>query len=456
MKSTRRGFMMGCSAAIAGLAGSRIHTLAFGDTGSEGVYNDETLVVVFLRGGMDGLNVVAPIDGADRGHYEAARPDLQLPASGAGAALPLDAQFGLHPAAAPLHDLWQNNSLAIVHAAGMNESTRSHFDAMEYIELGTPGVKSTTTGWLTRHLDSASNLPPEIVMPSLAVGDLQQTSQLGNLETINLVDPDQFHFQNGPWRWRDAQRTALRRMLQGGNSPLHQTARQALDAVDIVELYTGDNYLPANGAVYPDTSFGDDLQVVAQMIKLDLGLRVVTVDLGGWDTHEGQGNGSGGYFADLLGELAQGLAALYLDLDSGGSENYAQKLTVVAQSEFGRRFAQNADDGTDHGHGNVMMVLGGNVNGGFHGTWPGLAPGQLFEGVDLAVTTDYRRVLSEILIRRLGNNQLGTVFPGYGGYSPLGVVQGNDIPPNYSGGREEIFSDGFETGDPGRWIIGGG
>ncbi|MCB1055724.1 MAG: DUF1501 domain-containing protein, partial [Acidobacteria bacterium] len=438
MKTTRRGFLMGCSAAIAAMAGSRIHSVAFGDTA--GGYNEETLVVIFLRGGMDGLNLVAPIDGADRGFYEAARPHLQLPVSGAGAALALDAQFGLHPAAAPLHDLWQNGSLGIVHAIGMTEPNRSHFDAMEFIELGTPGVKSTTSGWLARHLSSAQNLPLEIVMPSLAVGDLQPTSLLGDRETINLTDPGQFRFSEGPWLWRNAQRTALRAILEGGSTILHQSATQALDAVDIIELYTGDNYVPANGAVYPSGSFGDDLQVVAQMIKLGLGLRIVTLDLGGWDTHESQGDGSGGYFAGLVAQLAEGLGAFYLDLDGAGSQAFTQKLTVVVQSEFGRRFAENGDHGCDHGHGNTMLVLGGHVNGGFHGSWPGLAPGQLYEGIDLAVTTDYRRVLSEILIRRLGNNQLGTIFPGYGGYSPLGVVQGTDLPPDYSGGRTTLFA----------------
>ncbi len=449
IKSSRRSFVKGCSAAVAGLAGTRFTNLAFGAPGSG--YNDETLVVVFLRGGMDGLNVVVPLAGADRGYYEAARPDLQLPSSGAGAALPLVGQFGLHPAAAPLHPLYQDGKLSIVNATGLKEANRSHFDAQEYIERGTPGDRTTSTGWLARHFASARNLPDEIVMPSLSVGNTQATSLFGDRDTINLTDPDSFNLQIGPWGWRDAQRYALRHLYEGDSTWLHESGLQALDSMDIIELNSTGSYSPANGAAYPENSFGEALQVVAQMVKMGLGLRVSALDLGGWDTHNGQGDGSGGYFAGLLGTLAAGLAALYTDLDGAGSENFSQRLTVVVQSEFGRRLVQNADRGTDHGHGNLMWVLSGSASGGVHGTWPGLAPGQLFDSADLAVTTDFRRILSEILIRRMGNNHLGFVFPGYTDYSPLGVVSGIDIPPDYTANADGIFADGFEIGGAGTW-----
>ena len=448
-KPTRRRFVQGCSAAIAGMAGARFTNLVFGAPGDAN--NEEILVVVFLRGGMDGLNVVMPIAGVDRGYYEAARPDLKVPASGAGSALALSSQFGLHPAAAPLHSLYQGGKMAVVLAAGLDEANRSHFDAQEYIERGTPGDRTTATGWLARHFASAGNLPDEIVMPSLSVGNTQATSLFGNRDTINLTDPDSFNLQIGPWGWRDAQRLALRHLYTGDETWLHVSGLQALDAMDIIELNTSGSHTPANGAVYPSNSFGDSMQVVAQMVKLDLGLRVAAVDLGGWDTHNGQGDGSGGFFAGLLGTLAEGMAALYTDLDGVDAANYSQRLTVVAQSEFGRRLYQNDDDGTDHGHGNVMFVLSGNAVGGVHGSWPGLAPAQLFDNADLQVTTDFRRVLSEILIRRLGNNHLGYVFPGYTDYSPLGVVSGTDIPPDYTAGADGIFADGFETGDAGGW-----
>jgi uncharacterized protein (DUF1501 family) len=432
------------------MAGTRFTGLAFAASG--GNFNDEILVHVFLRGGMDGLNVVMPMSGSDRGFYEAARPDLRVPTSGADGAVSLASGFGLHPSAAQwLHPLYQDGKLAVVVAAGLDEANRSHFDAQEYMDRGTPGNRTTSTGWLARHLASADNLPEEIVMPSLSVGSTQATSLLGDHDTINLSDPDGFNLDIGPWAWRDAQRRSLRTFYSSDSTWLHTSGLQALDAMDLIELNASGSYTPGNGAVYPSNSFGDALQVVAQMVKLDLGLRVAALDLGGWDTHNGQGDGSGGYFAGLLETLAQGMAALYTDFDGTGASNYAQRLTLVVQSEFGRRLGQNADRGTDHGHGNVMFVLSGNAVGGVHGVWPGLAPGALFDSADLAVTTDFRRVLSEVLIRRMGNNHLGFVFPEYTGYAPLGVVSGTDVPPDYSATASGLFADGFENGGTGRW-----
>jgi len=446
---TRRGFIVGSSIAVAGIAGSRFPSLAF--AAPDATTNDEVLVVVFLRGGMDGLNLVVPISGADRDIYETARPNIAVPLSGSDSALPLDGQFGLHRAAEPLHNLYQEGKVAVVNATGMTEASRSHFDSMEFIERGTPGIKTTPTGWLARHFASADNVPAEIVMPSVSVGNLQATSLLGNHDTVNMADPDSFNLQIGPWEWRNAQRIALRHMYSGDSTWLHASGLQALDAMDIVELNTSGSYTPANGAVYPSGSFGDGLQVVAQMVKLDLGLRVATVDLSGWDTHVDQGNNGAGYFSSLIGILAEGLAALYTDLDGVGAANYTQRLTIVVQSEFGRRLVENADRGTDHGHGNALIVVSGNAVGGVHGTWPGIGPGQLFDDADLAVTTDFRRVLSEVLIRRMGNNHLGYIFPGYTDYEPLGVVAGVDIPPDYSTTGDGLFADDFESGGTGSW-----
>ena len=259
---SRRGFMVGCSAAIAGLAGSRFNSLAFADPGSG---SNEVLVVIFLRGGMDGLNFMPPIGGVDRGYYEAARPQLQIPDAGAGAALPLAGQFGLHPDAAPLLDLYTNGSLAFVQAAGLNEANRSHFESMEYMELGTPGVANTPDGWLTRHLASSSQIPPEVILPTVAIGDLQPTSLRGDRETVSLTDPSSFSLNTGPWQWRDAQRTAVRALYQADSSLVHVTGNQALDAVDVIELFVSGGYTPSNGAAYPSGSFGDHLQVIAQM-----------------------------------------------------------------------------------------------------------------------------------------------------------------------------------------------
>lgn len=426
---TRRGFMVGCSTAIAAMAGGRLSYVAFGSPEEEP--NQNIFVAVFLRGGMDGLSAVMPMAGADRGYYETSREDIAIPVSGVNAALPLTDFFGLHPAGAPLLGLYQDKKLAIIHAAGLTSDTRSHFDAMKYMELGTPGSKSAANGWLTRHLQTSSNVPGEIIMPALAVGNLQPTSLAGSTEAIGMTSPNSFSF-GGNWRYGDAQRVALRKTYSGA-SWLHEAGQQTLDAIDVVEYGNPGNYTPENGAVYPNNSFGQNLRTVAQMIKLQLGMRVATVDLGGWDTHEYQGDKGTGYFSNQFGTLSSGLAALMTDLSNSNGVDYTQRLTVVVMSEFGRTFKQNASRGTDHGHGNLMFVLGGQVNGGLvYGNWPGLSTEQLYDRRDLAITTDYRSVLSEILIRRLQNPNLGYIFPGYTSYQPTGIVQGADLTPNYA------------------------
>lgn len=433
--------MIGCSAAIASMTGGLSFT-AFG--AAEAEPNQDILVVVFLRGGMDGINVVPPIGGADRGFYQEKRPDIQVPTA---SLLALDARFGLHPAAAALHGLYQDKRVAVVHAAGLTSDTRSHFDAMQYMELGTPDKKSSTSGWLARHLQTASNLPAEIIMPAMSAGALQPTSLAGSRESIGMRSPDDFSL-HGHWYYGDWQRQALRQMYTG-TSWLHESGIQTLNALDVIERSNPGNYTPENGATYPNGSFGRDLQSVAQMIKLQLGLRIVTVDLGGWDTHEYQGDNGTGYFADQIGQLSNGLAAFYTDLTNHNGIDHTKRLTVVVMSEFGRSFSQNASRGTDHGHGNVMIVMGGTVNGGkVYGDWPGMATDQLYDRRDLQITTDYRRVLSEILIRRLGNPNLGTIFPNYADYAPLGILQGTDITPIYTPVVAPPPTGGGDPNDP--------
>jgi uncharacterized protein (DUF1501 family) len=424
-QTTRRGFMVGCSAAIAAMAGSRLSFAAFGDPDA----SREVLVTIFLRGGADLLSLVAPTDGTDRGHYLAARPQLALPTSGDGALLPLDAQFGLHASAAPLHTLFQGGKVAIVHACGMNVDTRSHFDAQEYMELGTPGTRAVSTGWITRHLRTTPGVPAGALMPSLAVGNAQPSSLLGDRQTVSMDNPDDFDIGTGPWLWRDAQRLALRRLYSRGATAVHLAGIQSMNAMDLIEAFAGDDVPPANGAVYPDTEFGRHMRMIAQIARLGVGLRAVTIDRGGWDTHENQAYGASGYFADLAGDVAGAMAAFYRDLDDSVADPLSAHVTVVVLSEFGRRVRENADRGTDHGHAFPIVVAGGSVNGGLYGAWPGLAPEALYDGADVAVTTDYRRVLAELVVRRFRNPNLSQVFPGYTGYSPLGIVQGSDLTP---------------------------
>jgi uncharacterized protein (DUF1501 family) len=403
-KFTRRNFLQGCSAAIAGLAGARLTNVAFAQPGSP----TDTLVVVFLRGGWDALNVVPPREGDDRGYYEKARPDIKITDL-----LPLNDQFGMHPALAPLHGLYQAGKMAVIHAVGLNYDTRSHFDAMEYIELGTPGSKSTTSGWITRYLQGTG---VSSILPALSTSGAP-SSLLNFVPTVNLNDPGDFS------QWGNdlvaSQQNALRQMYSG-ETLLHRAGLRTLDSLGIVSPLVEQEYQPSNGASYNDDEISQQLKTVARMLKLDTGLRVATVDYGGWDTHEYETDGNGGYIADQLGRLASALSNFYLDLDSG----YTDRLSVVVISEFGRRLVQNEDYGTDHGHGNVMFTLGGGVNGGqVYGAWPGLHNDQLYDHADLAITTDYRQVLSELLARRLGNADVASIFPGYVPTGEMGIYR---------------------------------
>lgn len=403
-KFTRRTFLQGCSSAIAALAGARLTNVSFAQQDS----STDTLVVIFLRGGWDALNVIPPIDGQDRGFYETARPDIKI-----SDLLPLNDQFGMHPALAPLHELYQQQKVAVIHAVGLNYDTRSHFDAMEYIELGTPGAKSTTSGWITRHLQTQG---VSSILPALSTSGAP-SSLLNFTPTVNLNDPSEFsQWDNG---LAASQQEVLRQMYNG-ETLLHRTGLRTLDSLSIVSPLVEGEYQPSNGVSYNDDELSQQLKTVARMIKLDAGLRVATVDYGGWDTHEYESDGNGGYIAELLGNLASGLSNFYLDLDSG----YTDHLSVVVISEFGRRLVQNEAYGTDHGHGSAMFTLGGGVHGGqVYGAWPGLHNDQLYDHADLAITTDYRQVLSELLTRRLGNTEIGTVFPGYNMSGDLGIYQ---------------------------------
>ncbi len=438
-KLSRRGFLVGCSSAIAAMAGARLTHLAFGDATANAAAGDDVLVVMFLRGGWDALNVVMPIDGPDRSIYESNRQNLRVPTTGTNKAIPIGGQFGMHPAMAPLYGLYQSQRLAFVHAVGLPYDTRSHFDAQAMIELGTPGSKTTASGWLTRHLQSAASLGSNVLIPALSAGNQQAMSLLSYDDAAAFGKPKDFRVY-GDWKYGDPQQAALR-VLYSGDTWLDIAGRETLDKLDALDAAAPGDYVPSGGAAYPNGSLGDSLKAVAQLIKMQIDLKVATVDFGGWDTHESQGDGSGGYFANQLGQLAQGLAAFYTDLDACGN-GYAQRTTIAVISEFGRRLQENSNNGTDHGHGSLMLVLGGAVNGGkVYGQWPGLAKDQLYDKADLAVTTDYRRVLSDILINRCGNDRIDVVFPGYTGYTPMGIVRAGQsvTPPPFPSGANRVF-----------------
>lgn len=366
----------------------------------------DVLVNIFLRGGMDGLSVVAPF--AEGANYYDVRPTIAVPEPGrANGAIDLDGRFGLHPTLAPLKEIYDQQHLAIVHATGSIDPSRSHFDAMTFMEAGVPGNKTLNTGWIGRHLQAAAwqNDSP---FRAVGMGAMIPAALRGPITPLSIRSIADFHF-----RGREDE---LQRLQQAISSlytiqaPTNQLERQAglvFKTIATLDQLQATDYQPANGAQYPDDEFGLGLKQVAQLIKADVGLEVACVDLGGWDTHENQGT-LAGEFNTLLTTLSNGLAAFYHDL-----RDYMAGVTVVTMSEFGRRAHENGSQGTDHGHGNVMFLMGGGVNGGqVHARWPGLAPEALDDG-DLAITTDYRDVLAEVVSRRLRNPALDQIFPGY-------------------------------------------
>jgi len=474
----RRTFLAGSAA---GAAASLMPGLSVA-AGPRGT-NDEILIYVFLRGGIDGLSLYAPGSGhPDRGHYEGLRPSgsVRLPTSGPHAMQMLGSTgFGMNSAAAPLVELWDDGDLGIVHATGLPIVNRSHFEAERFIELGTPGatvglppsqpqidgVRTTSTGWLTRHLASATNLPLEMTMPVVATETQVTLSLTNEPAATTLRYPDDFDLSLN--NFEEEVENRLTSIYAADGSDIGIAGEQAMIAQSLVEEVfdeSNKNYNIGLGRPYPirdpsdpDSnleSISDKLITLARLIKAEpgLGLRIAQVDYGGWDDHTVQGslpqgtNGSSGNYYDRLDRLSRAVNAFWADMAGqyDGGPNRRNKVTVIFHSEFGRRAYNNADNGTDHGSGNPMLLLGGNVNGGqFHGEWPGMSTGELYQGNDLRTTTDFRRVLSEVLIRRQGNPNLGTVFPYYYNYQPLGVVDGTDQLPNY-GPADDIKVDGFE------------
>ncbi|WP_394537460.1 DUF1501 domain-containing protein [Lysobacter enzymogenes] len=433
--TTRRDFLKGtcATAAATAVAGP---SLLFAPPALAAANGHDTIVHLFLRGGLDGLNLVVPIDGADRTFYEQARPNLAVAATGAYAALPLTLAsgggtgFGLHPSASGLRDLWVSGRMGIVHACGLLTSvTRSHFDAQLYIDLGTPGAQGIGSGWMARAMNTQPGMDGSERLPALGVASRQPAGLLSSVQALTMGSPSDFSLNAGAWSWQTARSGSpagfrgvneTLASLWTGRSPLELGGQRADSALRVIATQS----YSAVPAGWPTTTFAQQLWTIAQSIQFGLGLRYATLDLGGWDTHDGQGTAGSGYhyYQNKIAELSQGLSAFYAALDASG---HAGRVTVVVQSEFGRRVRANASGGTDHGYGNPVLVLGGAVNGRrFYGSWSGLDPEILSPHFgDVPVTTDHRQVLSELLVKRMGNSDLAAVFPGYSGYAPMGIVR---------------------------------
>jgi uncharacterized protein (DUF1501 family) len=321
--------------------------------------------------------------------------------------LDLDGFFGLHPAMASFKPLYDQGHLAIVHAAGSPDMTRSHFDAQDYMESGTPGVKSTTDGWLNRALQSEGWTNSESPFRAVALGAQVPRTLQGRLASIAVSNLADFSVA-GKGPQTSPISNAFQAMYdESSDAVLHGTGQETFEAVKMLKSANPAKYEPAAGAVYPNTAFGNSLKQIAQLLKANLGVEAAFSDIGGWDTHQNQGNVNG-QLANRLREFSDTISAFWKDMGQD-----AESITLVTMSEFGRTARQNGTGGTDHGHANVMFVLGGQVKGGkVYGQWPGLANEQLNEGRDLIVTTDFRRVLGEAAYKTLGARNLTTVFPG--------------------------------------------
>ena len=399
---TRRGFMKNGALALVGTsvipAFLTRSVYAQMDSAAAG---GKKLVVIFQRGACDGLNVVVPY--AEENYY-AMRPTIAIQKS---EVLELNGTFGLHPALASLKPLWDAKHLAAVHAVGSPDPTRSHFDAQDYMESGTPGVKATTDGWLNRALAAEVLAGKPSPFRAVALGTQVPRTLQGHVPAVAVANLQDFSVGG-----RGAQPSAVANAFQAmydesSDAVLHGTGQETFEAVRMLKSADPAKYKPTAGVNYPNSPFGNSMKQIAQLLKANLGVEAAFADVGGWDTHQNQG-GANGQLANRLKEFSDSIAAFWQDMGDG-----AESVTVVTMSEFGRTARQNGTGGTDHGHANVMFVLGGNVKGGqVYGRWPGLNDEQLNEGRDLAVTTDFRTVLGEAVFHSLRARRLDGVFPG--------------------------------------------
>jgi uncharacterized protein (DUF1501 family) len=410
MNSSRRIFLRNGALALAGTTAlpaflTRAVMAATTSISAQG----KRLVVIFQRGAADGLNIVVPWR---EPNYYTMRPTIAIPQN---QVLDLDGFFGLHPAMASLQPLYNQGHLAIVHATGSPDHTRSHFDAQDYMESGTPGIKSTRDGWLNRALQTQDTVTAlrhhqaqlHTAFRAVALGPDVPRTLAGKIPSLAIGNVQDFAIGGrGPKSSPAA--TAFETMYdQSSDSLLHNAGDSSFEAIKMLRATDPAHYAPSPAANYPDSPFAKNMKQIAQLLKANLGLEAAFTDIGGWDTHENQGS-INGQLANRLRDFSDSIAAFWRDMGQD-----AENVTLVTMSEFGRTAHQNGTGGTDHGHANAMFVLGGNVKGGkVYGKWPGLADHQLNEGRDLAITTDYRQILGEVLSKTIGATNLEATFPG--------------------------------------------
>jgi len=377
----------------------------------------KVLIALFQRGAADALSMVVPHGDAD---YYRLRPNIGIArpgrAAGTAGSIDLDGFFGLHPALAPFKPLYDRGLLAPIHAVGSPSATRSHFDAQDYMESGTPDAKGTRDGWLNRYLATCGTCEADRTEPFRAVAMTPQTPRIlqGPQPAVAMTSIDAFTVRSA-----GGVTERLEALYRTGSADLvHSTGAETFDAVKRLREANPGRYTPQNGAEYPRSEFGQRLKQIAQLIKADVGLEVAFADVGGWDTHVNQGAATG-QLANRLGDFGASVAALVADLGDRMDD-----VAILTMSEFGRMARQNGNGGTDHGHAGAMFAIGGAVKGGkVHGRWPGLAREQLYEGRDLALTTDFRTVFSELTTRHLGATGTDALFPGFDGAKSLGLLR---------------------------------
>jgi uncharacterized protein (DUF1501 family) len=369
----------------------------------------DVIVSVFQRGGADGLTLCIPYTDPN---YAASRPTIAIPQPDAGtptAAIALDNLFAFPQGMKGLLPPFLATDLLVVHATGQLNNSRSHFDAQRYMEVGKPVDPSLVTGWLGRHLATVPPLRTTAPLRALGISSGLQKTLVGAPKTLPIANPANFSI-SGAAGSQAARLAVIQDDYATAPEPLRSAALDATNTVALLKSVNFAGYVPSNSAVYPNTSFGRALKSVATLIKADLGIEAAQVDIGGWDTHSAQSPISGSMYNTML-DFSNSLGAFWADVIGAGS----YPVTVVAVSEFGRNVRENGSAGTDHGRGTTMFAMGKGIAGGrvLAINWPGLARANQESGQDLKVTVDYRDILAEIVQNRLGNTNLGTVFPGW-------------------------------------------